>query len=222
MMNGYRRERVATLHKENIMRAAEHLFLEKSFIQTTIQEISKLSGYSRRTIYAYFVSKEDILYHISLQKLLILQKEVIDIIESAASFRDKYEEFCEAMTRFHQASIQSFNELGAYGAYGTKDAEGQEPAVIADIVDSVTVICTLLAELIENGKEQGLVAEDVEPAAAGQILWATISSLLDLIKVKKNYITAGLQMDDKQFLSYGFHQLLNSLLARRLPSLNGI
>ncbi len=217
-MNGYRRERVATLHKENIMRAAEHLFLEKSFIQTTIQEISKLSGYSRRTIYAYFVSKEDILYHISLQKLLILQKEVIDLIESTDSFQKKYENFCEAMIRFHQASIQSFNELGAYGP---KDAEGQEPAVIADIVDSVTVICTLLAELIENGKEQGLVAEDVEPAAAGQILWAAISSLLDLIKIKKNYITAGLQMDDKEFLNYGFRQLLNSLLARRLPAPGG-
>ena len=53
-----KKDAVAALHKEQIMKAAEKLFSEKGFIQTTIDDISKASEYSRRTIYAYYESKD--------------------------------------------------------------------------------------------------------------------------------------------------------------------
>ena len=59
-----KKEAVAALHREQIMKAAEALFTEKGYEQTTIDDISKASQYSRRTLYAYYESKEDILYHI--------------------------------------------------------------------------------------------------------------------------------------------------------------
>ena len=52
---------VAALHREQIMKAAEKLFSEKGYVQTTIDDISKASEYSRRTIYAYYENKDDIL-----------------------------------------------------------------------------------------------------------------------------------------------------------------
>lgn len=55
-----KKEAVAALHREQIMKAAEKLFSEKGFSQTTIDDISKASEYSRRTIYAYYESKDDI------------------------------------------------------------------------------------------------------------------------------------------------------------------
>ncbi|MGN1132406.1 MAG: TetR/AcrR family transcriptional regulator, partial [Ruminococcus sp.] len=45
-------EAVATLHRETILNASEELFSKKGFEKTTIDDISKKSGYSRRTIYA--------------------------------------------------------------------------------------------------------------------------------------------------------------------------
>lgn len=53
-----KKDAVAALNKEQIMKAAEKLFSEKGFIQTTIDDISKASEYSRRTIYAYYESKD--------------------------------------------------------------------------------------------------------------------------------------------------------------------
>lgn len=49
-----KKEAIAALHKEQIMKAAERLFSEKGFAQTTINDISKASEYSRRTIYTYY------------------------------------------------------------------------------------------------------------------------------------------------------------------------
>lgn len=52
-----RKEAVTSLHRARIMTAAEKLFSEKGYAQTTIDDISKASEYSRRTIYAYYESK---------------------------------------------------------------------------------------------------------------------------------------------------------------------
>lgn len=57
-----KKEAVAALHRARIMTAAEKLFSEKGYEQTTIEDISKESEYSRRTIYAYYESKDDILH----------------------------------------------------------------------------------------------------------------------------------------------------------------
>ena len=52
---------VADLHRQQILKAAEVLFTEKGYEHTRIEDISRASGYSRRTLYAYYQSKEDIL-----------------------------------------------------------------------------------------------------------------------------------------------------------------
>ena len=71
-----KKETIAALHRSRIMKAAEALFCEKGFDQTTIDDISRASEYSRRTIYAYYESKEDILYHIVEQGLRTLKEEL--------------------------------------------------------------------------------------------------------------------------------------------------
>ena len=43
--------------KQDIIDAAKTLFTNKGFISTTISDISKACGYSRRTIYHHFDSK---------------------------------------------------------------------------------------------------------------------------------------------------------------------
>ena len=44
---------VADLHRQQILKAAEVLFTEKGYEHTRIEDISRASGYSRRTLYAY-------------------------------------------------------------------------------------------------------------------------------------------------------------------------
>ena len=86
-----RKEAVAALHRARILTAAEKLFSEKGYAQTTIDDISKASEYSRRTLYAYYESKEDILHHIIEKGLRSLKKDIEsaanDNIEFACAYR---------------------------------------------------------------------------------------------------------------------------------------
>lgn len=48
--------------REQLVKAAVHLFKQKGFHRTTTREIAKESGFSIGTLYEYIGSKEDILY----------------------------------------------------------------------------------------------------------------------------------------------------------------
>lgn len=53
--------------KEMIIDTAEKLFLQKDFDNTSMDDISKEAGFTKRTIYQYFTSKEDLFYAVALK-----------------------------------------------------------------------------------------------------------------------------------------------------------
>src|SRR2546421_4978486 len=56
------RERKKQRMREAITRAAHQLFVERGYQTTTLPEIAEAADVSTRTIFAYFPSKEDILF----------------------------------------------------------------------------------------------------------------------------------------------------------------
>lgn len=56
------RERKKQATREALVRAGHKLFVERGYDETTLAEIADAAGVSTRTIFAYFPSKEDILF----------------------------------------------------------------------------------------------------------------------------------------------------------------
>jgi AcrR family transcriptional regulator len=56
------RERKKQQTREAIARAAFELFVERGYAATTLAEVAEAAGVATRTIFAYFASKEDILF----------------------------------------------------------------------------------------------------------------------------------------------------------------
>ena len=209
-----KKEAVAALHRRQIMISAERLFLEKGFVQTTIDDISKASEYSRRTIYSYYESKEDILYHIIEKGLLSLKANISTALSKSKDFLGRYHIICTAFKSYQYDSPISVDSV--IKAKPTAFNEKDIPEVIIRILSLGDEINQILASFIEDGIKQKVVREDINPMATVYIMWSNISSLLSLVETKEMVIKKQLGMTDSEFLDYGYTQIVNSLLKERI------
>ena len=212
-----KKDAVAALHREQILKAAEKLFSEKGYVQTTIDDISKASAYSRRTIYAYYENKEDILHHIMEKGLLALKTDIDNAVNRQEDFMEGYKEICMAMRNYqreypHSADtikVADTSHLGVFNTSGVSDT-------VKNILILGEEINRILASFIEKGMDKGIVRKEVVPMLTVYILWSGITALLTLADTKGTYICRQFNISENEFLDYGFQQLINSILEVRV------
>ena len=186
-----RREETAALHREHILSAAEALFALKGFDATTIDDISKACGYSRRTIYAYYQNKDDLRLHAAQRGLIALRDDLSAAAALEGGFFVRYRAICAAMTRFQADGL---------------------PPVVRRILALGEEINALLIGWVEAGQREGVVRADVIPALSVMVLQAGLNALLALSESKGAYIEKSHALDEGAFLEYGFNQLAASLM----------
>lgn len=205
-----KKDAVAVLHREKIMAAAENLFSEKGFEATTIEDISKASAYSRRTIYAYYESKDDILHHIIEKDLLLLKDEINCAILKNSDFILQYKAICLAMVKYQTECPCSLDNVIK------ADAANMNFESLSDTVKHILVlgaeINDLLAGFVEAGKSKGMVRQDVVPLMSVYILWSSMTSLITLVQTKGKFICKQFGVSENEFYEYGFKQIINSIL----------
>jgi AcrR family transcriptional regulator len=86
------RERKKQRTRESIARAAHQLFAERGYHATTLPDIAEAADVSTRTIFAYFPSKEDILF----SEFAVLK----DALAQALAVRPEGEEALETVRTF--------------------------------------------------------------------------------------------------------------------------
>ena len=212
MGRGNKNTAVAALIKEQILSAASRLFIEKGFSASRIDDISAMSGYSRRTIYAYFESKEDILDHITVKGLSAL---LGDIRSAAASDRDitgRWLDICGTMLRYKAKYPTSDRAVEASSP--DKLTEKELSPARKEILRLGSEINDLLAGFIRDGISSGEVRPGIIPEMSVYVLWAGVSSLADMARTKGGFIARQFGISREDFLEYGFRQLLSSVLVK--------
>src|SRR3989440_10670334 len=142
------RERKKQRTREAIARAARELFAERGYHATTLPEIAEAADVSTRTIFAYFPSKEDILFSDfsvmkeALGQALAERPEGEDALETVRKFilsthkvdeseLDQQLRFCvesdETLRRHLRARIAQLEELIAPAIAKDLDAPANDP-----------------------------------------------------------------------------------------------
>lgn len=202
------KDNIIALHKQNIAEAAKSLFLEKGFSSTSINDISAISHYSRRTIYKYFENKDDILYYLIIEGLEDLVHNIEQVVYTNKTFINRYVNICECMLSYYEnypISAQSVHQ------FHSSTHLKINPAVERIIVLG-TKINEILSLCIKEGKEEGVLEESIDVQPAVYILSSNLNALFSLVTKKGSYLFTSLSMTKEQFLSYGYSMNLKGLL----------
>ena len=214
------KEAVAALHRAQILAAAQELFCTKGFAQTSIEDISKASAYSRRTLYAYYENKEDILHHILVQGLASLKDDLTAAVQQG-DFYTVYRAICAAMTAYYRrypCSMQTVmhtptaQKRPAAAPDPEDRAAGEEESAASPAVQQIfrlgEEIHALLAAWIRRGQKEGVVSREQDPDLTVYILSAELTAFLELCETKGSYIRSSLDLSEEAMLEYGFRRIL--------------
>ena len=200
-----KRDAVAALHRENIVRAAAALFAQKGFDASSIDDIARESGYSRRTIYIYGKSKENLLCLAIVQELRTL-RDGLRRTQEISGFFAQYDAICAELLAFHRRCPLSTSVV-------RKSAVSDNPLPAEQLILSLgTEINALLADFLAQGQREGLVRPDVFPVLDAQLFTTALEAQFSLWDARKDYLISVFSLDEKAFLARVREQLLRGLL----------
>ena len=205
-MGANQKEAVAALHRERMLAAAEELFQQKGFEQTTIDDISKASGYSRRTLYAYYVNKEDFLRQI-VRKGLRQLDGALEAAVGRKTFEIRYLAACEAILRYLRECPQSAAQVQQVQP---QRLDGNDPTV-GEILALGQRINERLAEMIRQGQAEGTVRAALHPERCTMVLWSALSGLNDTLQRQGAFLAEQFEISQEEFQWEALEQLLFSL-----------
>lgn len=163
-----RTHRPAAQRREEILNAAYTLFTTKGFQPTTMEDILKVVGIAKGTLYYHFPSKEQILKALVLRIVGQVEHQTRKIADSQAPALEKLVAIMTAM-RVEDAEAEIVEQFHAPG-----NAEFHLLSITA-MIEHLTPI---LADVVTQGVSEGVFSTD-RPYDAVELLLSASGILLD-------------------------------------------
>jgi AcrR family transcriptional regulator len=157
------RERKKRATRDALARAALELFVERGYHETTLAEIAEVAGVSTRTIFAYFPSKEDILF--------ATMQTMRDALAQALADRPAGTDALTALQEFILSSAHEKTELD----YRLGQVIAADPTLSSHKRARIAEFQEVLAAAIAD--DLGVGPDDLRPQVAAASLTAAFEVL---------------------------------------------
>ncbi|MCB1463638.1 MAG: TetR/AcrR family transcriptional regulator [Nitratireductor sp.] len=149
-----RRQRKIEKRRQEILSAAKQLFLSRSYLQVTVDEIADAAAISKATVYSHFDNKLEIYSAIILGDAEMLVDSLREAADSSASLQDNLQAMSKAYVHFFSTHPEYFEKLSWFYFPGRERhlSRAQIQAVGEKLEAARDVIATCLNEAIENGE----------------------------------------------------------------------
>lgn len=190
-----RKAQIQKIRQEDIITAAEKVFFSKGVHNATMDEVAEAAEYSKKTIYAYFTSKEQLYDAIICRAYLILNSLFDEALQKAQppTGLDKVLVMGQAYFDFMQIYPNYFK---AIANYETQEADWKNP----DEYKSANYQegnrgSDLLIGCIREGMNDGSISKDLNPVSTAFVLYAYMIGTSNIITQKIPYIRHTYQID---------------------------
>lgn len=185
-----RKEKEKQIRRNDIIDAAEKVIFSKGYDLATMDDIAKEAEFSKRSIYIYFNSKEQLYFEIMVRGYKIL----IKMIE--ASLNDVKRK--NSLERINQIGKTLYNFNNEYPDYfkAIMSYENGEKDFVNGVPDESREKCYSLGEEVfvfltselTRGIKEGLIRSEIDVTNTAILLWSCTIGLFNTLIKKRNYI----------------------------------
>lgn len=169
-----RRQREQQLRRETIIEAAQKLFEQNGFEQTTVDQIAALAELGKGTIYSYFKSKEEIYIAILEKKLDLLEEKMRAAVANPASAVDALYSLYEAFIEYHRDRKGFIDTLFV-------QIDDQILYRLGGVVGGLKSKASVWMEIVGNMIRWGIERGEFEPVDVERISKTIVGMILGLI-----------------------------------------
>ncbi|WP_141430483.1 TetR/AcrR family transcriptional regulator [Bacillus sp. 03113] len=208
-----RKQKEKEIRRNDIIDAAERVFFAKGYSAATMDDVSKEAEFSKRTVYVYFNSKEQIYFEIMLRgyRLLkdMLEKEwenkragdSLNYIRKMGrilfDFSKKYPDYFEAIVEYENGE-KDFDK-------GVTDQSREECYTLGEQVFGFLIYA------LKDGVEEGGIRRDLDLKNTALILWSCVVGVFTMAKRKSNYFQHFHQKNSEDLIPEAFELLIRSI-----------
>jgi len=180
-MPGYkrRREREREQRRQNILKAAKRLFIERGFKSVTVANIAEKAELSKGAIYLYFSSKEEIYAQILLADIEHFHGEIFQIFDGGKSAADILLDFADAYIDIFLKEREQFRILMNFMLQADNLTLSRETR--KRIISEMNRTISLIEKILQYGVDSGeLTLEKQDIRKMRNALWGLLNGIISL------------------------------------------
>lgn len=208
-----RKKEPQSVHRKNIMKAAEQLFMTKGIENTSMNDIAKDAGYSKATLYVYFKNKEELISVLVLESMQKLHDYIGQALEETHGTKERYMKICEGLVNYQEEFPFYFKMV-----LETINIDFETTQFLPEEKETFLVgerINDLLIEFLKDGVEQREIRSDIEVLPTIFSFWGMLFGLIQIATNKELYIGQQMGKAKMEFLTYGFDMIYHSIMSDR-------
>lgn len=206
--NQSKRERNKAQHRASIMDAAEKLFLQKGFDNTSIDDVAKAAKLTKRTLYQYFVSKEDLYYAVALKGAKLLLPACEEAMSRGENALEKIRLSNKAYLQFYMDYLGLFRILN-YTPSNQQNSQASPNFRELGIVDAARM--KFYIDLVNEGMSDGSINKSLDTRKAVYFAFFAAYSLMNAVSAMNKSAWDMVNLDPDDFLRFSFDMIADAL-----------
>jgi Transcriptional regulator len=154
-----RREREKKTREEEIITAAEKIFFERGYHDTSMDEIAKAAQFSKKTLYQYFTNKEDLYFTVAIREFKMAVSYFEKEMKKGKTGLEKIMLLSEAYYAYYKDFPQAFSLIN-YCQF--IQAPRESISHYSEISELRKNLFQDFANVLEEGKKDGSIRKDLD------------------------------------------------------------
>jgi AcrR family transcriptional regulator len=208
-----RKEREKEMRREEIIDAAQEIFFTKGIANATMDEIAEKAELSKGTLYLYYKSKEDLYLAVAMRGSDIMYKMFVEATPADKPVLLRIRDLGEAYFAFFKQHRDYFRMYQYF----------ENPQFHKQVSHDMLGVCakhdekiwSLVIGLIQQGKDEGVLRDDIDPAESAIILWSSGNALMRQMDRDDLYWKEHMKIDLEKTMRKSYEFLLEGMMTKK-------
>ncbi|MGL5256397.1 MAG: TetR/AcrR family transcriptional regulator [Proteocatella sp.] len=204
------------MRRQEIIDAAEKVFFSKGFDTATMDDVAKEAEFSKRTVYVYFRSKDELYFEIMTRGYILLNSKLEEALKGC-DLKTGLERIGFIGSHIIEFSEEYPNYFNSIMEYENKDQdfelnkESQDENSASECYAQGEILLSHLITSLEVGIKDGSIREDIDVNNTAVFLWGSSLGILRTYSTKEKYLKFYHKIEKKSFFEESISLLLRAI-----------